>query len=111
MPIDLQYHQKEASPCIPTPQLVHDGDIPLQLEWGDVSLREFVEELDEAYDEISRFRKNLFKLPSGESGKSFLKHYTFWLKKLNYNEKYYKDFVLKAFMVMPALIMQKPSKK
>ena len=62
----------------------------------------------EFYDEIVHFRKNILNIPSGGEGKMFIDELTFWLKQLNYNLEL-NSIALKAFMVLPSLILQKPS--
>ena len=61
-----------------------------------------------AYDEIVHFRRNIFKVPSGRSGKAFIEELTFWIKQFNSNSDL-NSVALKAFMVLPTLILQKPS--
>ena len=50
------------------------------------------------------YRRNTFNVPSGRAGKSFIEELTFWIKQFNSD-----SVALKAFMVLPTLILQKPS--
>ena len=70
---------------------------------------EFVRQLNVVYDEVVYFRQNLFKLPSGSSGKDFIKELICLLGAWNTNSAL-KDIALKCLMIMPALLLQKPSK-
>ena len=55
------------------------------------------------------WKKNLFKVPSGKSGKNFILELAKWLE--HYNTKSnYQNIALKVFMALPALLLQKPSK-
>ena len=55
------------------------------------------------------WKKNLFKVPLGKSGKNFILELAKWLE--HYNTKSnYQNIALKVFMVLPALLLQKPSK-
>ena len=76
--------------------------------WGNISLEGFCDTINGVYDEICYFRRNIFNVPSGRAGKAFTEELTFWIKQFNSN--WDLNFVaLKAFMVLPTLILQKPS--
>ena len=60
------------------------------------------------YDEIAHYRKNIFNVPSGRAGKSFIEELTLWIKQFNADSDL-NSVALKAFMVLPTLILQKPS--
>ena len=60
----------------------------------------FTNTIQSAYNEIIHWRKNLFKLPSGKAAKLFITELT----------TEFHGIALKVFMVLPAMIMQKPSK-
>ena len=86
-----------------------DSNVPT-FKWGDVSGNKFSNDLNFIYDKIVYWKKNLFLLPSGSVGKSFIREMTrlvnSWIK-----DSPIKDVALKARHVMPALLLQKPSKK
>ena len=56
------------------------------------------------------WKKNLFLLPSGKAGKSFINLITEWLKNFN-NGNSFQGIAWKVIMVLPNLLLQKPSKK
>ena len=70
---------------------------------------EFVTLIDNAYDEIVQWRKNLFKLPSGNAAKEFIAELTKWLEHFNRGTDF-EGIALKVFTILPNVIMQKPSK-
>ena len=70
---------------------------------------EFRDVIDNAYEEIIKWRKNLFKLPSGKAGKCFVKELTYWLEQYNKNTKF-QGVAIKVFMTLPSLLLQKSSK-
>ena len=72
---------------------------------------EFVDNVNYAYDQIGCYRKNLFNVPSGTVGKEFVKELTFWLSQLNSAGSNLNSIALKCFMILPALILQKPHAK
>ena len=74
--------------------------------WGNISHQRFSEEINNI--EVVHFRRNIFNLPSGGAGKHFIEELTFWLKQFNSNSDL-NPVALKAFMVLPSVILQKPS--
>ena len=63
---------------------------------------------DKAYDEAVHWRKNIFKLSSGNARKAFIKLQTEWLRKYN-NNLVFKGIALKVYMLLPMILLQKPS--
>ena len=76
--------------------------------WGNMSHESFCNTINGVYDEIVHFRRNIFNVPSGRAGKAFIEELTFWIKQFNSNSDL-NSVALKAFMVLPTLILQKPS--
>ena len=70
----------------------------------------FFKEINRVYDEIVKFRRNLFKVPSGKTGKDFVNLLSYWLRQFNLNSNL-NSVSLKVFMILPSLILQKPSSK
>ena len=77
--------------------------------WGNTPGNQAIEELKECYEKIVFWRKNLFMLPKGSSGKDYIKEVTRlvneWLV-----ESPIRKCAMYALHVMPALLFQKPSK-
>lgn len=63
------------------------------------------------YEEIVHWRKNLFKLPSGASGKRYIRELTRLIDVWNSDSQPMCNIALKMSMVMPAVLLQKPSRK
>ncbi len=53
------------------PEYVRNNKIG-DASWGCMTGNEIQEVVDKAYEEIVKWRKNLFKLPTGKSGKEFI---------------------------------------
>lgn len=51
------------------------------------------------------------KSPSGAAGKKIVTETTKWIEYWNADATYYKEIALKVIMIMPALLLQKPSFK
>ena len=90
-------------------------DISVDILRGDKEFRGmkqayFFDRVDAIYDEVVHYRKNLFTVPSGSAGKEFVKELTFWIKQFNENTDLIQ-ISLKVFMLLIALILQKPSAK
>ena len=76
--------------------------------WGNISLQRLCEEINNIYNEVVHLRRNIFNLLSGRAGEHFIEELTFWLKQFNSNSDL-NSVALKAFMVLPSVILQKPS--
>ena len=102
-------------------RIAHDPSVSLSLplfaaisdpkfKWGEIDGRSFCEAMGKAYDEVVQWKRNVFSLPSGQCGKAFIKECTRLL--LEYAEGSSLECVaIKALMVMPSLLLQKPFKK
>ena len=62
-----------------------------------------------AYEQIVKWKKNMFKLPSGKAAKEFICEMSLWLEHFN-RDSIFQGISLKVFMTLPALILQKPSR-
>ena len=62
--------------------------------------REFVETIYRFYVEIVHWRRNLFKLSSGNAAKMFKQELTKWLEHFNCDSEY-NSITLKVYMVLP----------
>ena len=78
--------------------------------WGNLTGEKLYRDINKAYDTIVHWQENLFMLPSGKQGKEFIKELSSWLNKFN-NDSVYQSIALKAYMILPSLLLQKPSKK
>lgn len=79
--------------------------------WGKLTLEDVTMIIDNIYDEVVFWRRNVFLLPSGTAGKKFIKELTRMIDIWNSDYSPLKEIALKAMMVMPALLLQKPSYK
>ena len=71
---------------------------------------DFVNLVDSAYNETIFWKKNLFMLPSGKAAKLFILELSFWIDQFNRDTKL-QHIALKVFMLLPNLLLQKPSKE
>ena len=70
----------------------------------------FRQDIQESYNQIVHWRRSLFKVPSEQAGKSFVRELTRMFK--SYVEASALECVaLQAAMVMPVLLLQKPHPK
>ena len=95
------YESNEFLPCY-TP--VRD----LNFRWGELS-REVDHKMNKEYEEVVHWRWNLFKIPSGRQGKAFVQEMVSLFQSY-VNASAREKVALKAAMVLPALVLQKPSK-
>ena len=75
--------------------------------WGDVDGNSFTSLLDQVYNEIVHWRRNIFPLPTGRSGKLFVSELS-RLFNAYYPGSNLEGIALKAAMCLPILILQKP---
>ena len=78
--------------------------------WGDVDSNSFTSLLDQVYNEIVHWRRNIFPLPSGRSGKMFVSELSH-LFNAYYPGSSLEGVALKAAMCLPILILQRPFSK
>ena len=71
-----------------------------------LKVQKFVKVIDNAYNEIITWRKNLFKLLSGKAPKLFIQELTTGLEHYDNNIDF-QGILLKLFIVLPWLILQK----
>ena len=90
-----------------------DHELPIaepNFTWGKKDARPFTNELDRTYERIVHWKRNLFRVPQGNAGKQFVAELA----------KLYEAFAagsalesvaLKAAIIMPHLLLQKPHQK
>ena len=78
--------------------------------WGDLSSEEFTKVMDDAYAQVVHWRPNLFKVPSGASGKKFVAELVRLFTGFAM-ESDLEAIALKAAMTLPSLMLQKPHTK
>ena len=90
-------------PCIPPFENINP--IP-STNIYDLDGNSFYYSINKVYNEITNWKKNLFKLPSGGASKSFI---WVWLNHFNRGTNF-QGIAIKVFMILPSLLLQKPSK-
>ena len=78
--------------------------------WGDLSRQVFPSVIDDAYTQTAHWKSNLFKVPSGSTGKQFVAEITCLFESFA-TESALEAVALKAAMTLPALLLQKPHAK
>ena len=78
--------------------------------WNTAPGNVYQKDLEEAYEQIVYWRKNVFMVPTGASGKKFVNEITRLFDQWT-NDTPLKSIALKAIHVMPALLLQKLSRK
>lgn len=103
------------------PNTQEDTSPPLQLPgfsptiagtftWGSYDAPTFINSLKAAYNEVVHWKPNLFKVPYGTTGKSFVSELS-RLYKAFASTSAMECIALKATTVAPILLLQKPSAK
>ena len=83
---------------------------PEQFYWSSVKGSEVRISIERCYEVIVTWRKNLFMLPNGQSGKNYIREITRLINAWTENSPL-KDIAWKAIFIMPALLLQKPAKE
>ena len=78
--------------------------------WGRWSGHVFSSLIDDAYSQIVHWRSNLFKVPSGSTGKWFVAEIAYLFEAFAV-ESALEVVALKAAMTLPTLLFQKPHAK
>ena len=75
-----------------------------------MDLADIMSEVSNSYNIVIKWKKNLFKLPSGNAGKRFICEMTRQINLFTTNSSL-QPVALKCLMIMPHLLLQKPSLK
>ena len=109
----LKRHQKncakptqevDINPSEATSIIVSQQHLTSRFEWGDYKEPEFVKMLNTVYDKVMFWRKNIFLLPSGRSGKLYIEETTRLINSWTHKSPL-QDVALKAIMVMSNLLL------
>lgn len=105
VPLPVALENCESNEFLPCYTPVHDPNF----RWGEISGEEVDHEISKAYEEVVHWCRNVFKIPSGGQGKAFVQEMASLFQ--SYVDASAREKVaLKAAMVLPALVLQKPSK-
>ena len=85
-------------------------NIQSQFKWGDLSGEVLIQRINIAYEEIVKWRRNIFLLPSGKAGKAFISELARLYQSYADNSTL-ECIALKACSVMQSLLLQKPHAK
>ena len=80
---------------------------PPNFRWGDQDGETFACSINHCYEEILYWRRNFFKVPLGKARKTFVQELS-RLFRAYADALALESVALKAAMVMPALLLQKP---
>ena len=69
---------------------------------------EKIPNFDQIYEEMVKWKENIFLVPTGKAGKTFIKLITEWLNNFNIANTF-QGIAMKVVMVLPNLLLQKPS--
>ena len=75
--------------------------------WGSVDGGTFIDDLNRAYEEVTNWKSNSFKLPQGMQGKNFVSELARLFEAFATRSPL-ESIALKAATVIPILVLQKP---
>ena len=97
--------KREVTP-MPTENIVTPNEPQV---WGEHTYTELTQIIDSAYEECVKWKRNLFMLPTGRIGNEIVDEMTRLIDEW-INDSPLKQLSLKALMIMPCLLLQKPSR-
>ena len=77
-------------------------------DYNNVDKTRFAITINAIFEDTLHWKKNLFLVPTGKSGKEYVKLETEWLKKFNTGSSF-QYLALKVFNILPNMLLQKPS--
>ena len=100
---------KQSSPVRTVPALPQFTDMADPVfTWGEYDAEQFTESLNAAYAEAVHWKINLFKVPYGKAGKSFVSELARLFKAFATSSAL-ESIALKAATLIPILLLQKPA--
>ena len=98
---------------VDTEEVPEDGagngeDNILNAQWGGMKGIEIRDSVTKAYEQVSRWKRNLFYLPTGKAGESFIEELTKVINQFN-NDSAFESVSLMMVTLMFPLLLQKPS--
>ena len=87
-----------------------DSSPPLRYTWGSIPNYTFEKQINETYEKIIYWWRNLFMVPTGKASKEFINEITRLLNAW-IDDSSLKDIAFKDIMVFPSLLSQEPNKK
>ena len=109
-----------------TSDAVQSADVPLHTQdlprpsamaeahftWGpdEVSSEQFIQSINTAYAEVVHWKRNIFSVPSGKAGKAFANELARLFRSYA-DSSALECIALKAAMILPPLLLQKPTPK
>ena len=82
----------------------------LSFSWGNLEGVDVVNVIDDVYAEVVHWRRNLFAVPSGDAGRKFVTE-TARMFHAFADRSALERIAIKAVMIMPSLLLQKPHPK
>ena len=104
-----QTREVDINPSETTSINISQQHLTSRFEWENYKERGFVKMLNTVYDKVVFWRKNNSLLPSGRSEKLYIEETTRLVNSWTHNSPL-QDVAFKVIMVMPNLLLQKPSR-
>ena len=76
-------------------------------DYNNIPGKIFLQTIENIYERIITWRKNIFLVPTGKAGNDFVHLLATWLENFN-NNTTFKGIAIKVFMILPSLLLQKP---
>ena len=77
-----------------------------RFSYHDIPGETFANLINDLYNEIVTWKKILFKLPTGNAAKAFMKEFSLWFERFNLKTEHH-SITLKVYIILPAVMLQK----
>ena len=111
--------EQQNTPSLPSPSVSLDQISPTptpktideqpNFKWGTNDGKTVIDSINTVYEKIVFWRKNHFLLPTGAAGKRYINETTRLIHSI-IDSSPLKEGAMKAIMIMPSLLLQKPSR-
>ncbi len=98
------FDQSNFTQVLPDAQVIDEFAV-----WGLLSLSNISQVINAIYEEVVFWKRNLFMLPSGKVGKEYVEECSRLINEW-VNDGPLRLVAIKALMIMPSLLLQKPSR-
>ena len=101
----LTFMDERVKPNLPT---YTDVSLVPSKSYNGIENIAFTNTISSIYEDTVTWKRNLFKIPTGNTGKGFINLLTEWISNFNKSTSF-QGLAMKIVMILPNLMLQKPS--
>ena len=110
-PIKIRLKLKDFSDVLNLPDIsnITSSSCNTTVGYNGIDAVSFFQTISDFYEQSKFWSNNLFSLPAGQNSKKFISLMSYWVDQFNHDTPY-MGIALKVVMILPNLLLQKPSK-